>query len=889
MTGTSPASTREIEVKRTDACADERIVPRATYRLQFNHGFTLRNAIDLVPYLSALGISHVYASPLLKATAGSMHGYDVCDFHQLNPEIGTEADLKAFVTELRAHEMGLVLDIVPGHMGVAGCENRWWQDVLTFGRASRYADYFDINWNSPDPRLRGKVLVPVLGDRYQRLLENGLLQIRFENGKFTLCYEDHEFPLTPTSVAGILRRASETYRSDALLELARASSWPDSVLEHLCRETPAIAKAISQAANEVNASPDALDALMQEQHYRLTFWRNGDNEVNYRRFFNITTLASLRMELPQVFEDTHRLLIEWHKRGWVDGFRVDHIDGLRDPEDYLNRLREAAPGAWIVVEKILEPGERLPETWPVAGTTGYDFIARAGGLFIDPAGERPLTDFYSTFASEPTNFAAMVLSKNRLVLRDLLSAEITRLVNLLLEIAARRWRVRDFSPDELRSALIELVACLPVYRTYVRPHVNEITEADSELITQTIATAQRQRPDLDSGLFAFLGDLLLLQLRGDLETEFISRLQQVTGPAMAKGVEDTALYCFNRLIALNEVGCDPGRFGVSIEEFHRTTADSQLNWPDSMLGTSTHDTKLSEDVRARISLLSEIPDQWSAAVRRWSALNNRFRQNNLPGRNIEYRFYQTLIGAWPIEIDRVLTHFDKVACEAKTRTTWTRRNEPYDEALRGFVIGALSNTEFMVDFEQFVKPLIEAGRVNSLAQTLLKLTCPGVPDIYQGEEIWNFNLVDPDNRRPVDFAARKKLFAETPSAVSAGLEFIQREANRGAAKLWLIRQALALRRLHPEWFDADSRYESLSASGKRANHVVAFVRGDRVITIVPRLTMNLKGDWADTVVNLPHSGWRSELTGELVDEKKLRLADVFQKFPVALLSRGEEA
>lgn len=878
----------EIQTTNALAARDEirRTVPRATYRLQFNSRFTLRHALELVPYLGDLGISHVYASPLLKATRGSTHGYDVCDFQKLNPEIGTEADLEAFVRALHERKMGLILDIVPGHMGVSGCDNLWWWDVLTHGPASRYADYFDINWNSTDPRLRGKVLMPVLGDLYQKLLESGAIEVQFACGLFTLHYAEHTFPLAPDSTHGIFRRATGIYRSDALLELlnppngdVNAAADREKKLASLCGETPAIADAIARALIELNANPDALDDLIQRQHYRLTFWRNGDHELNYRRFFNIVTLASIRVELPKVFEDTHRLALDWHQRGWVDGFRVDHIDGLRDPDEYLARLRAAAPNAWIVVEKILQSDERLPESWPVAGTTGYEFIARAGGLLIDPAGEKPLTEFYSSFAGEPTNFAAMMLNKNRLVLRDLLSAEIRRLVNVLLQVAARRWRVRDFSADELRAALIEVVACLPVYRTYVRPGVGEIREADAALIAHTIAHAREQRPDLDPELFAFLGDVLLLRLRGDWESEFVSRLQQVTGPAMAKGVEDTALYCFNRLIALNEVGADPGRFGVSVEEFHRATADSLSHWPDSMLGTSTHDTKMSEDVRARISLLSEIPDQWSAAVQRWAALNNRYRQNHYPGRNIEYRFYQTLVGAWPLEVDRALAHFDKVACEAKTRTTWTRRNEPYDEALRTFVTGALTDAEFIADFERFLQPLLDAGRVNSLAQTLLKLTAPGVPDIYQGEEVWNSSLVDPDNRRPVDFTSRRQWLDSLAASKSAppGIP----------AKLVLIVRALALRKRDPESFNGKSRYEPLSASGKKSGHAVAFMRGANVITIVPRLVMNLKNEWADTTLIVPPGPWRNELTGERFENDKLRLAEVLRAFPVALLSREE--
>jgi (1->4)-alpha-D-glucan 1-alpha-D-glucosylmutase len=825
-------------------------IPRATYRLQFNNKFTLRDAIQLVPYFVGLGVSHIYSSPLLKAIPGSTHGYDVCDFNQLNPEIGTETDLEKFVAALHARGMGLVLDIVPNHMGIGCATNRWWWDVLARGRASRYADYFDINWHSPDPRLRGKVLVPILGERYQNTLEKRALKIHFENGEFTLRYFENQFPLAPESLGELQKIAAKKNSSEAL--------------------------------NKINSDPDALDEIIQQQHYRLSFWRNGDSELNYRRFFNIASLASLRTEDPRVFDDVHRLVLEWHRRGWVDGFRIDHIDGLRDSEEYLRRLRAAAPRAWIVVEKILEPGEQLPASWPVAGTTGYDFIPRAGGLFIDPAGEKPLTDFYASFSGEPTDFAKLVLEKNRLVLGDLLSAEIARLVELLLRIAVRRWHVRDFSPRELRAALVEVVACLPVYRTYIRPDAGQISEADAALISHTIAAARHLRSDLDSALFDFLSDVLLLRLRGNLEGEFVARLQQVTGPAMAKGVEDTALYCFNRLIALNEVGGDPKHFGVSPKQFHDACAEAQSRWPDSMLATSTHDTKLSQDVRARISLLSEIPGAWRDAVKRWSAMNGRHRKNNLPGRNIEYRFYQTLVGAWPLDANRAVEHFEKVACEAKTRTTWTRRNEPYDEALAAFVTGALNDSEFIADLEKFVAPLIEPGQINSLAQTLLKLTAPGVPDFYQGEEIWNSSLVDPDNRRAVDFEKRRELLtALGPRIFGSG-------RLDHSSKLWLIHRALDLRRKHADWFRASSRYEPIFAEGAKANHAVAFSRGGKIITIVTRLVIGLKNDWADTTLKIPAGEWRNELTDEKFRGGSLRLADLLKQFPVALLKSEKE-
>ena len=704
-------------------------VPRATYRLQFHERFRLSDALALVPYLHELGISHVYASPLLKARPHSTHGYDVFDFSRLNPELGAEEDLARLAAALRERGMGLVLDIVPNHMGIDGPGNRWWWDVLAHGQDSPFARHFDIDWQSSDPRLRGKVLAPVLDAPYQRVLGQGGLQLHFDGQTFTLRYGELQFPLAPNSLSGLLA--------------------PDA--------------ANSEGIRRLNASPDALDALLRQQHYRLTCWQNADTESNYRRFFNVSTLAGLRAEDPGVFNEIHHRVLAWHQRGWVAGWRIDHIDGLRDPHEYLDRLHSRTPRAWMVVEKILGPGEGLPDSWPVAGTTGYDFLTRATGLFVDPAGERPLTDFYARFTGQAADYPALAREKKRLALRQLLNAELNRLAALVLQIAARHWRVRDFSPDEWRAGLIELIACLPIYRTYARPEAGQIREADAALISEAVAAARRGQPALDPGLFGFLGDLMRFRLPGDLEAEFLARFQQVTGPAMAKGVEDTALYCFNRFIALNEVGGDPAQFGTSVEEFHRACAQAQTRWPHSLLATSTHDSKFSEDVRARLALLSEIPQPWTAAVGRWAALNERHRRGGLPDRDIEYRFYQTLVGAWPLEPERALACLDKAACEAKVHTTWGRRNHPYDEALAAFINGALSDPQFTGDLERFVAGLAEAGYLNSLAQTLLKLTAPGVPDFYQGCELWDFSLTDPDNRLPVDFQRRQRAMAEIVS------------------------------------------------------------------------------------------------------------------------------
>ncbi len=833
-----------------------RRIPRATYRLQFNEHFRLRDALALVPYLSELGVSHVYASPLFAACPHSAHGYDVCDFSRLNPELGTEAELREFVSALRACGMGLVLDIVPNHMGIDSPQNRWWWNVLTYGPAGEYAGFFDIDWESPNPGLRGKVLAPVLDDRYERVLERGEIRLVEEAGQYVLRYFEVRLPITPLSLPARLIR------------------------DPLRPPIPASALA------ELNADPEALNELIGKQYYLPADWRDADRDLNYRRFFNVPTLAGLRMEDERVFHETHALIKQWLENGWVDGLRVDHPDGLRDPEEYLRRLRGLAPEAWIVVEKILEPGEELPTAWPVAGTTGYDFLNRAGGLFVDPQGEQPLTDLYREFTGEPVDFAAVALEQKRVVLRELLATEVTRLTELLVRIAKSEERMRNFPRDQFRESVTELAANLPVYRTYLRPEHPPVGNADLVVIEQTLLRARQRRPDLDPELFHFLGRLLLLFRPGRLETDFVLRFQQLTGAAMAKAVEDTAFYQFNRLVALNEVGGDPGRFGLSMESFHQACQVGQQHWPDTMLTTSTHDTKRSEDVRARLYLLSEIPGAWSAAVRRWSAMNRRHHRHDWPNRNLEYLLYQTLIGAWPVSEERLQAYLEKAARESRQHTTGRNPNREYEAALRDFVASVLADEKFRKDLELFVAPLKEPGHLNSLAQTLLKLTAPGVPDIYQGCELWDFSLVDPDNRRPVDFALRQRLLA---GLKALPVEEVWRRRDEGLPKLWLIQRVLALRAQRPNLLVGSSSYEAISARGAKAKHAVSFMRGHGAITVVPRLVLGLAQDWADTTLEIPRGEWRNELTGENVESGPVLLEQLLRRFPVALLARKENA
>ena len=833
-------------------------IPRATYRLQFNEYFRLSDALALVPYLADLGISHIYASPLLKACPHSMHGYDVCDYNELNPELGMEADFAAFVAALHDHGMGLVLDIVPNHMGIGVPENRWWWDVLTWGQSSPFAEYFDIDWESAAPQLRGKVLVPVLADSYERELERGELRIAAQEGEFVLRFSDHLLPLSP-------------------------SSLPEP-LAQISREPKAAATEAAAALRQLNANRAELDGLIQRQHYRLACWHEGANKLNYRRFFNVNTLAGLRMEDKGVFFDTHALVCAWLKQGWVNGLRVDHPDGLRDPGQYLRRLHTLAPNAWVVVEKILQADESLSLAWPVAGSTGYDFLNRVNGLFVDARGEKPLTDFYAGFTGETSDYASLRHEKKRRALLELFTPEIGRLGELLSRIAASHVRFRNFKQEELCDAMVELAASLPVYRTYVRPQDGVAGKTDVARIEQAETIARRQRPDLDPELLEFLRDLLLLRLHGQPEGEFVVRFQQLTGAVMAKGVEDTAFYCFNRLASLNEVGGDPGNFSSSIESFHESCRFQQARWPNSMLSTSTHDTKRSEDVRARLNLLSEIPERWCEAVSRWSAMNEQHQRNQWLDRNVEYLYYQTLVGAWPLSTERAVAYMEKAAREARQHTSWSKRIAAYDAALVKFVTATLDNAEFRKDLQDFVAPLVDAGYLNSLAQTLVKATAPGVPDFYQGCELWDLSLVDPDNRRPVDFELRNRLLVEMRT-LSAEETWQRRDT--GLPKMWLMRQVLTLRRNRPEYFSGSSPYETLPVRGAKAQHAVVFMRGERAITVVPRLVLGLNGDWADTTIEIPEGAWQNELTGEDVPDGSVELAGLLRKFPLALLVRKD--
>jgi (1->4)-alpha-D-glucan 1-alpha-D-glucosylmutase len=859
-----------------------------------------------VDYLRELGISHVYCSPYLQAAPGSTHGYDTVDYHQVSTELGGEEGRKKFVQKLAESGLGQVLDVVPNHMAITGHHNRWWWDTLENGEASRYAPYFDIEWNAPEERLRHKILLPVLGDHYGRVLAAGEIALARHDGHFIVRYHDHTFPVAPESIAALLSKAAGregssrlAFLADCLARLQRSADdgWTSrlihdrdkevirDLLARLCKEQPEVAQRIDEIIEETNRNVDELDAVLSRQNYRLSRWRTAESELVYRRFFDINTLVGIRAEKERVFADTHQLILEWLQAGQLDGLRVDHPDGLWDPGQYFQRLRKSAPEAWIVAEKILAPGEHLPKAWNVAGTTGYDFLNLAGGLFVDPRGEAAMNEFYREFTHAAVDFGAVAREGKAQVLRNMLGSDINRLTALFLDICERNRDYRDYTRHEIHEAIREITACFPVYRTYVGSEASSVDESDIQYIGEAIAMAKAGRPDLEERLFDFLRDVLLLQVPGKQEREFVMRFQQITAAAMAKGVEDTAFYRHARLISLNEVGGDPGRFGVTVDDFHKWCAETQVLYPRTLLTTSTHDTKRSEDVRVRISLLSENPAAWAEAVNRWTAANARYRSGDLPDRKTEYFLYQILVGAWPISRERLAEYMRKVVREAKENTSWIAPNAAYEIALEQFCDSLLTDSEFTADLEQFISQTAPAARATSLSLTLLKLTAPGIPDVYQGTELWECSLVDPDNRRLVDYELRKHLLAELEHLTPE--ELLQR-SNEGLPKLWVIRQALRARCSHARDFGAEGAYTPLWATGAKATHVVSFQRGENIVTIAPRLLVT-RGDWGGTLLEIPEGSWKNQFTGDRIQGAKVEVASLVDRFPVALLTRESTA
>jgi (1->4)-alpha-D-glucan 1-alpha-D-glucosylmutase len=868
------------------------VFPRATYRVQLTPDFGFEQAAAITGYLKWLGVSHLYCSPYLQAAPGSRHGYDVVDHSRVNVELGGEEGHRRLCQALAEHGLGQVLDVVPNHMAIAGRQNRWWWDVLENGTSSRYASYFDVSWDPPERKLKNRILVPILGDHYGRVLEARQLRLEREGGRLLVRYHEHEYPIDPRTYGMVLDDTFDSLGGDfASLPILPPGDRRGARRRHRDAEA-LVARLEGMGADDrldacvqrIGEDIDLLDGLLEQQNYRLARWQTAGFDLDYRRFFDVNDLAALRAEDPEVFMETHRRILDWLDEGVLDGVRIDHPDGLRDPLGYFQRLRREAPEAWIVAEKVLAPDEELPATWPIAGSTGYEFLNRTLGLFVDPEAEGALTETYARFTGDIADYADVAYEKKHQAMRDLLGSDLNRLVELFVAVCEGNRRYRDFTRPELYECLEEAIACLPVYRTYVRPEEGLVSSQDRAFVLAALEAVRRRRPDLDGELVDFLRGLLLLEQESDYTSELVSRFQQTSGPVTAKGVEDGALYAYNRLVALNEVGGDPSRFGTTPEDFHAASRRAWEGWPHAMLATSTHDTKRSEDVRARLAVLTEIPSEWQAAVRRWAEINDRHRSTGLPDTGAEFLLYQTVVGAWPLDAERALAYMTKATREAKVHTSWLAPVPEYEKALASFVAGVLGDEDFRADLEDFLPPVIEGGQVNSLALKLLALTAPGVPDLYQGSEIWDLSLVDPDNRRPVDYLQRRRLLEELEGLGEGAAAVAWARRSEGLPKLLVVKQALALRTERPEAF-ATGAYMPLPVAGTWAAHAVAFARGDQAVVVVPRLSLRLGGDWEMTVCELPPGRWRDRFTGSILEGRRTPVGDLLGGFPVALLSR----
>ncbi|MDE1896218.1 MAG: malto-oligosyltrehalose synthase [Rhodospirillales bacterium] len=899
--------------------------PRATARLQFHKGFTLDDAAKIVPYLSALGISHLYASPILKARAGSTHGYDIVDHHEINPELGGLPSLRRLVAVLRHHAMGLLLDIVPNHMGVGGADNHWWLDVLEFGPASMFANFFDINWHPADPNLTGKLLAPFLGAAYGDVLESGDLKLRLdkETGRLYFDYFEHYFPLSPRSAALVLRGVEGAADISRAFANAARMRHPAVESEKAKEALKNFAATHMPALEEIFVrftAPRALHELLQRQHYRLAWWRTASDEINWRRFFDINTLAGLRVELPKVFNATHGFLLGLYAEGLIDGVRIDHIDGLADPRAYARKLRramaeagmarppEAAQGMpYIVVEKILAPWERLDRNWQTDGTTGYDFMDQVAAVLHNPEGEAPLSRLWENLTGRPAAFAAEEEPARRQILRDNLASELHSLAAQLHHAAQREFHTRDYTLSAIRRGLREILVHFPVYRLYAGQAGG--SAVDAQMLERAIAGARRSYRPADVGIFDLLRKWLLTEppralppnaRRADRLRSMVS-FQQLSAPTAAKSVEDTAFYRYGRLLSRNEVGSSPGQFALSPAGFHNLMAARRRSFPGALLATATHDHKRGEDTRLRLAVLSEIPDEWERMVTRWTRLNNLIREQAGPDMADELMLYQMLVAGWPLGLEakdassidaygnRVMEWLRKAMREAKRHSEWAAPNETYEAAAKRFLFHCLDAARPVLDeIVSFSRRIGPAGAMNGLAQTLIRLTAPGVPDLYQGTEYWDQSFVDPDNRRPVNFTARI-------ASLSKPLPDIA-DWQDGRLKQGIIGRALNLRAQCPEIFAA-GRYEKLTARGQAASHVLAFRRSHaqgEIVTAVTRLAGKFDPGqpklaehvWGRTSLTIGAGEWEDVLTGERRSLRgSIRLAALFSCLPVALLRR----
>jgi (1->4)-alpha-D-glucan 1-alpha-D-glucosylmutase len=988
-------------------------IPVSTYRVQFSSQFKFTGAKEIIHYLHDLGISDIYASPYLKAIEGSLHGYDIVDYNTLNPEIGTEAEYNEFINELWKHGMGQVFDIVPNHMNIASKENVWWMDVLENGPCSIYSNFFDIEWEPIKKELKDKILLPILGDQYGNVLESQELRLVFEGGAFFVYYYDNKFPIIPKTYIFILKYRTDKLKKSLsdedpnlieLLSIITALNHlpsfternPEKIAERY-REKEIIKRRLLDLYNKsydikifidenirifngIKGKPrsfDPFDNLLNKQCYRLSYWRVATEEINYRRFFDINSLAAISMENSAIFKETHKLIMRLISEGKVSGLRVDHPDGLYNPSEYfqwlqrdcfvhmrlglMEKVKEDAPLYnepsdieseilkqydellstdpqaklfYIVGEKILTKGERMPEDWPIFSTTGYVFLNSLNGIFVETKNSKAFSDIYTNFTKLRINFQEVVYEKKKLIMKVAMSSEINALGHYLNRISEKNRHTKDFTLNSLINVITEVIAFFPVYRTYIKPWT--VNEKDRQYIEVAVSKANRNNPAISKSIFDFLMDVLLLNFPENFPEndkkewlDFVMRFQQITGPVMAKGLEDTAFYVYNRLVSLNEVGGSPDRFGTPLETFHGQNIERIKFWPHALITTSTHDTKRSEDVRARINVLSEIPDEWRKRLIFWRRLNKKNKVvvdgQIVPDFNEEYLLYQTLIGAWPIgqmnkdeyEIfkKRIKDYMLKASKEAKVNTSWINPNAIYEDALSVFIERIMNNTydnKFLKDFLPFQKKILYYGIFNSLSQVLLKITSPGVPDFYQGTEIWDFSLVDPDNRRPVDYSMRMRMLEglkkrESEISLSELAEDLTINKDDGRIKLYLIYKALNYRSENREIFEK-GEYLTIEVMGENANNVCAFARrigNTMVLVVAPRLFTGLiqqqenlpfgKEVWKDSFIALPFDApgvrYRNIFTGETLTAMMhkgatvLYLSEIISSFPVALLER----
>ncbi len=870
-------------------------IPAATYRLQFNAQFTLRDARKIVAYLHELGVSDLYASPLLRARQGSTHGYDVVDTGMINPELGTLDELKELRAELAGRDMGLLLDIVPNHMAISH-ENAWWMSLLENGQESRYRHYVDIDWRE------GKLLLPILGRPYGEVLEAGEIRLGFDADGFFFTYYDNRLPLAPQSYHIVLRECLAALPEEGpaveIGELVKNenvianSRFLKDALNRIQEQAPEFEGVLDEVIARFNADADALDGLLDAQVYRLAYWRIASESINYRRFFDVTDLIGVHVDNPEVFELHNRLLFELVAEGIVTGLRIDHIDGLRDPVKYLAMLQmRLGDPTYAVVEKILESGETLPSSFRCAGTTGYDFTDAANAVFVDPEGLARLTDAYQAYTGLTAPYEDVVYERKKQVIDQLFGGEMRALGTALGQLAGADRIARDFAPTELLAALTEVTACMPVYRTYVRE--SGVSDEDRAVITRAVADARQRAGGVDGRLFDFIESVLLVEC--EEWRPLVMRWQQFTGPIMAKGVEDTTFYNYNRLISLNEVGGDPGRSDFDpVAELHERNERIARDWPHTMNATSTHDTKRAEDVRARIHVLSEIPDVWQKEVRRWTRLNAPLKRGGVPHENDEWLLYQTLAGMWPLDEgelpavpERLRAYLLKAMREAKTHTNWLEPNTEYEQAVQDFASALIEHEPFMVPFRRFQRRIAFHGFLNSLAQVVLKVCSPGTPDFYQGSELWDFSLVDPDNRRPVDYEKRAALLRQLP-----GYPALLRQWPDGRIKLFVTARSLAARTRNLDAFRGPCHPIATTTP-----NALAFTRGETILAVIPRLTtqltrplgrppkLPLADTWRDHTLHLGGK-WRNAFTDEVIEGKRLTLKEVFATFPVAILERA---